>query len=170
MPIVVKARSKITTENGRRRQLFSPVPEMNGTANSRPIAATGPVSIRKVSVHGGSNANNENSHRKKKSGRGTVWMIVGIGLAVGADRTLDRGDYEQRQDDQSGEDQVLLRRERHERLAVLADQFLILLQVGIASDYSTGHRPFVDSQPQHQEQMQADEGDQQRRESRRRAA
>src|SRR5208283_4951278 len=83
VPIIVTARMTITTEIGRRRQLFSPVPEMNGTANSSPMTATGPVSIKKVSVHGGSNANSENSHRKKKSGRGTVWIIVGSGWPLG---------------------------------------------------------------------------------------
>src|SRR5208282_2878948 len=75
VPTVVTARMTITTEKGRRRQLFSPVPEMKGMANRSAITATGPVSIRKVSVHGGNSANSENSHRKKKSGRGTVWMI-----------------------------------------------------------------------------------------------
>ena len=91
---------------------------MNGTANSSPITATGPVSIRKVSVHGGNNANSENSQRKKKSGRGTVWMIVGSGWPLGPIGPSIGGDHEQAQDNQSGEDEILLRREWHERLAV----------------------------------------------------
>src|SRR5271168_2828052 len=83
VPTIVTARIAITTEKGRRRQLFSPVPERKGSANNSPMTATGPVSIRKVSVHGGNSANSENSHRKKKSGRGTVWMIVGSGWPFG---------------------------------------------------------------------------------------
>src|SRR5271163_134721 len=83
VPTSVTASITITTDMGRRSQLFSPVPEMNGTANSSPMTATGPVSIRKVSVHGGNSANIENSHRKKKSGRGTVWIIVGSGWPLG---------------------------------------------------------------------------------------
>src|SRR5277367_13519 len=81
--IIVTTRITITTENGRRRQLFSPVPEMKGRAKMSPITATGPVSISTVSVHGGNSANNENSQRKKKSGRGTVWIIVGSGWPLG---------------------------------------------------------------------------------------
>src|ERR1700693_1444345 len=81
--MVVTIRITITTEKGRRRQLFSPVGEMKGTAKISPMTATGPVSIRKVSVHGGNSANNENSQRKKKSGRGTVCMIVGSGWPFG---------------------------------------------------------------------------------------
>src|SRR5208282_765612 len=83
VPMIVTARITITTEKGRRRQLFSPVPEMKGKAKMSPMTATGPVSIRTVSVHGGSNANSENSQRKKKSGRGTVSMIVGSGWPLG---------------------------------------------------------------------------------------
>src|ERR1700676_5133867 len=83
VPTSVTARMTITTEKGRRRQLFSPVPEMKGRPNSHPMTATGPVSIRTVSVQGGNSANSENSHRKKKSGRGTVWMIVGSGGPFG---------------------------------------------------------------------------------------
>src|ERR1700685_2328260 len=83
VPTIVTARITITTEKGRRRQLFSPVPEMKGSAKRPALTATGPVSISTVSVYGGSNANSENSHRKKKSGRGTVWMIVGSGWPLG---------------------------------------------------------------------------------------
>src|ERR1700722_444464 len=81
--MVVTTRITITTENGRRRQLFSPVGEMKGNAKMSPMTATGPVSIRKGSVHGGNSANSENSQRKKKSGRGTVWMMVGSGWPLG---------------------------------------------------------------------------------------
>jgi hypothetical protein len=42
---------------GRRRALFSPVLERNGSANRRPMPTTGAVSKRKVSRYGGSNAN-----------------------------------------------------------------------------------------------------------------
>src|ERR1700678_4665998 len=82
VPTIVTARITITTEKGRRLQFFSPVPEMKGSAKRPAMTATGPVSISTVSVHGGSNANSENSHRKKKSGRGTVWMIVGTGVQL----------------------------------------------------------------------------------------
>src|SRR5579862_4513253 len=83
VPTIVTARITITAEKGRRNQLFSPVGEMKGNAKSSPMTATGPVSIRTVSVHGGKSANSENSQRKKKSGRGTVWMIVGSGWPLG---------------------------------------------------------------------------------------
>ena len=72
-----------STATGRRRQLFSPVPERNGSAKSSPIATTGPVSISGVSIYAGSSANAEKNQRKKKSGRGTVWMIVGSGWPFG---------------------------------------------------------------------------------------
>src|SRR6266542_4054971 len=40
------------TATGRRFQLFSPVPEMNGTRNSNAMARGGPTSRSTVSVHG----------------------------------------------------------------------------------------------------------------------
>src|SRR5262245_55419786 len=71
------------TDTGRRRQLFSPVPDSNGRAIKNPIPTTGPTNSRKVSISGGRSANAAKIHRKKKSGRGTVSTTVGSGAPLG---------------------------------------------------------------------------------------
>ena len=53
-----------STATGRRFQLFSPVPAMNGMTKSRPMAMGGPSSMSTVSVYGGRSAKRENSARK----------------------------------------------------------------------------------------------------------
>ena len=68
---------------GRRRQLFSPSPERKGSNKSTPIPMTGAISKNGVSSCGGSKESRAYNHRKKKSGRGTVWIIVGSGWPVG---------------------------------------------------------------------------------------
>jgi hypothetical protein len=52
------------TATGRRFQLFSPVPEMNGTRNRSPMARGGPTRRSTVSVHGGKSANRAKRARK----------------------------------------------------------------------------------------------------------
>src|SRR3984957_6251544 len=74
------ATSKIvSTAMGRRFQLFSPSPKMKGKSTSPMITSTGPISSTGVSMDGGSSDSTGESHKKKKSGRGAVWMMVGSG-------------------------------------------------------------------------------------------
>ena len=47
------------------------------------MPTTGPTSRTAVSIQGGSSAATEKIQRKKKSGLGTVWMIVGSGSPLG---------------------------------------------------------------------------------------
>jgi hypothetical protein len=54
----------LNTATGRRRGLFSPVPDRNGRTKSSAIAMTGATSRRKVSKYAGSRANSANSDRK----------------------------------------------------------------------------------------------------------
>src|ERR1041384_5783423 len=51
----------VNTATGRRRQLFSPVPEIRGNASRKPMAITGPTSNRMVSILGGSRASAANA-------------------------------------------------------------------------------------------------------------
>ena len=73
----------VNTATGRRRQLFSPSPAKNGSASSTAIPMTGPTSSAKVSMCGGISASAAKIQRKKKSGLGTVSIIVGSGAPVG---------------------------------------------------------------------------------------
>src|SRR5271154_7302126 len=73
----------VNTAIGRRFQLFSPSPEKNGSASRTPNAITGPMIRTGVSIAGGSSDSNAYSQRKKKSGRGAVWMTRGSGWPLG---------------------------------------------------------------------------------------
>src|SRR5260370_37919395 len=69
----------VSTAMGLRRQLFSPSPKKNGKSRSARIPTTGPMSRAGVSMEGGKKESTAYIHKKKKSGRGAVWMIVGSG-------------------------------------------------------------------------------------------
>src|ERR1700688_4261563 len=73
----------VSTAIGRRRQLFSPSPDRNGRRSKAPITMTGPMSRAGVSMDGGRKERTAYSHKKKKSGFGEVWMMVGSGWPVG---------------------------------------------------------------------------------------
>jgi len=60
------------TAMGRRSQLFSPVPEINGNAIKNPTPIRGPTMSKGVSNLAGSSASAAKDQRKKKSGRGTA--------------------------------------------------------------------------------------------------
>src|SRR6185503_9703465 len=83
MPNATAANRTVRTAIGRRFQLFSPSPETKGSASSAKIAITGPINITGVSSDGGSRDSTAYNHRKKKSGRGTVWIIEGSGWPFG---------------------------------------------------------------------------------------
>ncbi len=72
-----------STAAGRRFQLFSPVPEINGRRNRTAIAATGAIKMSGVSSSAGKSARAAYSQRKKMSGLGTVSIIVGSGRSAG---------------------------------------------------------------------------------------
>ena len=57
-------RMTLTTATGRRRALFSPVLERNGTRKRMTMPTTGATRMRTVSMYGGSSAKAENSGRK----------------------------------------------------------------------------------------------------------
>ena len=150
----------VNTATGRRRQLFSPSPARNGSASSARMPMTGPTSSAKVSSSGGISASAAKIQRKKKSGLGTVSIIVGSGAPVGpkGPNQAEHADHGQR--DESGEDHVLLERHGHERQTVLVNQLLILLQVGFPLDDPPGHRPLVDAEVDHHQEVDADQADQ----------
>ena len=83
-----------------------------------------------------------------------------IGLAGRSKGSKDDGAEGHRQQDATGKDQVLPDRVRHEGHTVLVSQFLVLLQVSLAPHQPAGHRPFIDPELEHHEQMQAHEPDQ----------
>ena len=80
---VTRTSRTASTDIGRAFQLFSPVPNRNGSPNKSPMPTTGATRMSAVSIHGGSSAKAANSDRKKKSGRGTVRMSVGSGTPLG---------------------------------------------------------------------------------------
>ena len=65
MPSVTAISRTVNTAIGRRRQLFSPSPERNGSRSSATIATTGPISSAGVSSDGGSSESSAYSQRKK---------------------------------------------------------------------------------------------------------
>src|SRR5579862_8639447 len=83
VPSATAIKRIVSTAIGRRFQLFSPSPEKNGSASKTINAITGPINRAGVSISGGSSESTAYNHRKKKSGRGAVWMIVGSGCPLG---------------------------------------------------------------------------------------
>src|SRR5215472_15190867 len=83
VPSTIAINNTVKTAMGLRRQLFSPSPERNGRTSNAKITTTGPIRIAGVSSDGGSSDSNAYIHRKKKSGFGTVSIIVGSGLPLG---------------------------------------------------------------------------------------
>ncbi len=82
----------------------------------------------------------------------------GIGRAARSEGTeVDRA-HGNREQDEAGEKQILGDCAGDKRHAFFARQVVIFPHVGRATDDSSRHRPVVDSQLQHQPQMQADEG------------
>src|SRR5437879_546710 len=73
---------------------------------------------------------------------------------------MNRADSD-RKKNAAGEEDVLPHRVRHERHALLVSQFLIFLQVRGAADDASWHGPFVDSQFEHHEQVNANESHEQ---------
>src|SRR6266852_2722209 len=61
---------------------------------------------------------------------------------------------------ETGEENVLPYRLRHERHSLLVREFLIFLQIRGAPNAATRHGPFVDSQFQHHKQVHADKSNQ----------
>jgi hypothetical protein len=55
----------VKTAIGRRRQLFSPSPERNGSKTRNAIATTGPMRRAGVSIEGGKYDSKPYSHKKK---------------------------------------------------------------------------------------------------------
>src|ERR1700742_3436523 len=71
------------TATGRRHQLFSPTPATNGNATRKATARAGTIRMNGVSMLGGKYESTVYSHRKKKSGFGTVWIMLGSGTPLG---------------------------------------------------------------------------------------
>jgi len=63
-PMTSKINMTLNTATGRRRGLFSPVPDRNGRTKRNPMAMTGATRRRNVSKYAGSRANSANSDRK----------------------------------------------------------------------------------------------------------
>jgi hypothetical protein len=63
-PMINKISMTLNTATGRRRGLFSPVPDRKGRIKRNPMAMTGATSSRNVSKYAGSKANRANSDRK----------------------------------------------------------------------------------------------------------
>ncbi len=76
-----------STATGRRRQLFSPVPEISGNAIKKPIATAGPIISSTVSMFGGKSASAEKAHRKKEVRTRHGLHDCGIGLSFWTKRT-----------------------------------------------------------------------------------
>jgi hypothetical protein len=72
VPNATATNSIVNTAMGRRRQLLSPSPKINGRSKSPRMATTGPMSSAGVSIEGGKSESTAYSHKKKKSGRGAV--------------------------------------------------------------------------------------------------
>ena len=104
--------------------------------------------------------------------------MVGSGCPLGPNGPKYTAHAAIAQKDKAGEKHVLRDRAGHKRNAIFVRQLVIFLHVRRAANDSSRHRPFVDSELQHQEQMQADECNQrsrdhehmQREESRKRRA
>src|ERR1700735_353310 len=79
VPSVTAINRIVSTAMGRRFQLFSPSPEKNGSRSNTINAIVGRISRTGVSSDVGSNDKRAYSHRKKKSGRGAVWITRGSG-------------------------------------------------------------------------------------------
>ena len=91
--------------------------------------------------------------------------MVGIRLPAGTERAEGDGAGGDGEKNEAGKNQILSDRARHKRHAVFLRELVIFLQISRAANDASGHRPFVDSEFQHKQQMQADEGKQQIRES-----
>jgi hypothetical protein len=63
-PMTINISMTLNTATGRRRGLFSPVPDRNGRTKRNPIAMTGATRRRNVSKYAGSKAVRANSDKK----------------------------------------------------------------------------------------------------------
>src|SRR5258705_1105809 len=86
---------------------------------------------------------------------GRVWLAA---WTKGAEIHRAHSD---RQKDKTGEQYVLPHRIRHEWHTLQMRQLAIFLEIGVAPDNAARHWPFVDSQFQHHQQVNADKGNQQ---------
>ena len=134
------------------------------------IATTGPMRSAGVSIEGGKSESKRVEPQEKVIGFRRGLDDGRIRAARGTERAEVHSAGGDRQKDERGEEQVLPDRVGNERSAVLLRQFVILACVGRAFHETARHRPFVDSELQHHQEMQTHEADQQSLESRRRAA
>src|SRR5882724_10297194 len=78
------AATRITrTAIGLRFQLFSPSPAKNGSTSMTRMPIIGAINKIGVSAAGGKNESTAYIQRKKESGFGAVWMMVGSGWPPG---------------------------------------------------------------------------------------
>ena len=122
---------------------------------------TGPISSAGVSISGGRQREHRVEPEKEEIGARCGLNDRGIRPAGRAEGTEDGGDDGEREKDAAAEEQIFPDRAGNEGHAVFVRQLVILLHVGGVANDATGHGPFVDSQFQHHQQMQADERDEQ---------
>src|SRR5271170_7436543 len=84
----------------------------------------------------------------------------GVGLAAGTEGPQVNCTEGDRKQYKTGKYDIFPDRARHERHAVFLYQLVVLLNVGGSAHDASRHGPFVDSQLQHHEQVDADESDQ----------
>jgi hypothetical protein len=66
-----------------------------------------------------------------------------------------RGAQGDARDQNPGEKDVFPDRVGHERLAVFVNQIVVVLQIRRATDKASRHRPFIDAELQHHQEVQA---------------
>src|SRR5260370_40639343 len=76
VPRIMAISRTVKTAIGRRRQLFSPSPDRNGSKTRNAITTTGPMKRAGVSIEGGKDDSKPYSHKKKQSGFRAGWRIV----------------------------------------------------------------------------------------------
>ena len=124
------------------------------------IPMAGPISRIGVSADGGKKREQRIQPQKEEVGTRGSLNNRRIRLAAWTERTKINRASSNRKKNETGEEDVLPHRARHERHAFLMGEFVIFLQVGGAANDASRHGPFVDSQFQHHEQMHADESNQ----------
>ena len=160
MPSATADSRIVTTAIGRRFQLFSPSPAKNGSSIRKPRITTGPIRQRRR-LH----------LRRQECQQGVEPLEEEIRLGNGLhDRRIGLSAGTVGTEHRSAQASTLTMMNaakimsfhtayRHEGHAVLLRHLFVLLNVGRAAHQAARHRPLVDAQLQHHQQVYGDESD-----------